>query len=319
MAIYRHVQVGFWNDAKVNEDMIPEDKLFYLYLLTNTYTTQIGIYQITKKQMSFDIGYPIETIQYLIDRFEQKHRLIKYSLKTKEMVLLNWAKYNFNRVGKPVEDCVKKELQEVKDKSLLYFVYDKIPNQNIKSLFASFMMPNIEMNSIQESTESQDQILETHSVQLVPSSENEFVVHEDICYDVCPESVDEPSHEAYNEPSYDTYNDTSTSRTTIRGEKEEKEEEKEKEEQKEKKIKDQPNGRSNVLKKEFDIFWSCYPRKSGKSVLWIGRPALCKRKVKQGVSKQGLETDANRDTENCHGKKVNLGALGIRAPSKVII
>jgi phage gp36-like protein len=135
MAVYRQVHVSFWNDAKVVEEMTPEDKYFYLYLLTNPFTTQIGIYQITKKQMAFDMGYSVESINALVDRFEKHHKIIKYNNETREIALLNWGKYNFNRGGKPVEDCVKKELKGVKDTNLIALVAEKIGNKTIKALF----------------------------------------------------------------------------------------------------------------------------------------------------------------------------------------
>ena len=56
MAIYRHVHVEFWKDPKVLEELTPEDKLFFIYLLTNPNTTQIGVYKITKKQIAFELG-----------------------------------------------------------------------------------------------------------------------------------------------------------------------------------------------------------------------------------------------------------------------
>ncbi len=49
----------------------PEDKYFYLYLLTNPDTTQIGIYNITKKQMAFDFRYSIESVHSLMDSEEE--------------------------------------------------------------------------------------------------------------------------------------------------------------------------------------------------------------------------------------------------------
>ncbi|PEZ81277.1 chromosomal replication initiator DnaA, partial [Bacillus cereus] len=47
MAIFRQVHTSFWNDVKVQEEFTPEDKYFFLYLLTNPQTKQIGVYQIT--------------------------------------------------------------------------------------------------------------------------------------------------------------------------------------------------------------------------------------------------------------------------------
>ncbi|WP_394512552.1 DnaD domain-containing protein [Priestia aryabhattai] len=135
MAKFRQIQVDFWSDPRVSEEMTPEDKFFYLYLLTNPNTKQIGVYTITKKQMAFDMGYSIETINSLIKRFENEHKVIKYNTETREIALLNWGKYNLNKGGKPVLDCVTKELGEVKDLQLLVEVASSIKNTSILELF----------------------------------------------------------------------------------------------------------------------------------------------------------------------------------------
>ncbi|CEN87369.1 hypothetical protein [Paraclostridium sordellii] len=139
MAIYRPVHVTFWQDPKVIEEMTPEDKLFFLYLITNPKTTQIGIYQITKKQMAFELGYSIESINALMDRFENHHKTIIYNKETRELAIINWGRYNFPRAGTPIENCVKKELASVKDKSLIKIVGERIENKKIKEIFISFL------------------------------------------------------------------------------------------------------------------------------------------------------------------------------------
>lgn len=140
MAIYRPVHVTFWQDPKVIEEMTPEDKLFYLYLITNPKTTQTGIYQITKKQMSFELGYSIESINALMDRFENHHKTIVYNKETRELAIINWGRYNFPRAGTPIENCVKKELSEVKDKALIKIVGERVENKKIKDIFESFII-----------------------------------------------------------------------------------------------------------------------------------------------------------------------------------
>lgn len=109
MAKYRSVQIKFWEDPKVVEEMTPEDKLFFLFLLTNPKTTQIGIYSITKKEMAFVLGYSIETINALMDRFINHHRLIKYNDSTRELAIKHWGRYNLVKGGKPMVDCIRKE------------------------------------------------------------------------------------------------------------------------------------------------------------------------------------------------------------------
>lgn len=102
MARYRMVRTDFWFNPIVLEEMTPEDRYFYLYLLTNPQTTQIGIYKITKKRMAFDLGYSIETVHSLMERFIGHHKLIRYNPETRELALKYWGKDNLHKAGKPV-------------------------------------------------------------------------------------------------------------------------------------------------------------------------------------------------------------------------
>jgi hypothetical protein len=50
--------------------------------------------------MANETGYSIETIERLLDRFEKIHEVIVYSKETKEVLLLNWHKYNWTKSEK---------------------------------------------------------------------------------------------------------------------------------------------------------------------------------------------------------------------------
>jgi hypothetical protein len=120
MAAYRKISVTFWADSFI-QSLTPESKYFYLYLMTNTRTTQCGIYEITLSQMCFETGYNAETINKLIEQFEKTGR-IKYSKKTNEIALKNWPKYNES--GSPkVAACVENELKSVKNRVLIQYLY----------------------------------------------------------------------------------------------------------------------------------------------------------------------------------------------------
>jgi hypothetical protein len=139
MAKFRKVRIDFWMDPIVSEEMTPEDRYFYLYLLTNPRTTHIGIYKITKKQMAFDIGYSIESIHSLMERFIIHHQLIRYNPDTRELAIKNWEENNFDKAGKPMMDCIFSELKDVKDTSLIQFVLESIKKQEFRSLYESFI------------------------------------------------------------------------------------------------------------------------------------------------------------------------------------
>ena len=137
MAIYRSIQTAFWQDAKVLEEMTPEDRYFYLYLLTNPAVKQVGIYQLTRKQMAFELGYSMESVNALLERFIHHHDIIRYDYDTREICIVNWGKYNFPRAGTPIENCIRKS-REVKQTDFIKIIYDKVENKKIKAVFDEY-------------------------------------------------------------------------------------------------------------------------------------------------------------------------------------
>ena len=102
MAIYRNVRLSIWTDNKVIDDFTPEDKYFYLYLLTNPQTNLCGCYEISYKSMSEDTGYNKDTCLRLLKRFDEVHNVIKFNESTKEILILNWYKYNWSSSAKTI-------------------------------------------------------------------------------------------------------------------------------------------------------------------------------------------------------------------------
>ena len=48
MAVYRHIHINYWQDGFVL-DLTPEEKYFYIYLMTNSKTSQCGIYELHRR------------------------------------------------------------------------------------------------------------------------------------------------------------------------------------------------------------------------------------------------------------------------------
>jgi uncharacterized phage protein (TIGR02220 family) len=116
MAKYRQVHISFWQDDFVL-DLTPEEKYFYLYLMTNSTTTQCGIYTLPIRVIELESGYNRETVEKLIARFVEYGKVL-HSKETKEIMLTNWMKFNFINSDK-VFKCIEKELEGVKNKDLV--------------------------------------------------------------------------------------------------------------------------------------------------------------------------------------------------------
>ena len=192
MSVYRTVQTDFWKDPKIMEEFTPEDKLFYLYLLTNPNTTQCGIYGITKKEMAFQLGYSTETVNALMDRFITYHKLIDYNTETRELVIFNWAKYNFKRGGKPVQDLIKSELAKVKHQPYIEIVGQHVPIDGIRQVYESYY-------------ESYDESCHESSNQSCNESTHESSSEESLNKAI-PKTNDESYHESYDESCHESSN-----------------------------------------------------------------------------------------------------------------
>lgn len=133
VAIFRTIQMSFWTDTKVLDDFTPEDKYFYLYLMTNPHTNLIGCYEISLKQMSDETGYTKETIEKLLDRFINVHQVIKFSKSNKEILLLNWNKHNWTKSEKLDKPLIS-QFESVKTAEFKRFLADLLNQRDRVSI-----------------------------------------------------------------------------------------------------------------------------------------------------------------------------------------
>jgi hypothetical protein len=130
MAVYRNVHLSFWTDNKVEDDFTPEDKYFYMYLLTNPQTNICGCYEVSYSQMTRQTGYNKDTVMRLLERFENVHKIIRFDKNTKEILILNWYKYNWNKSEKTLTgvENVAKYVKSAEFKKYIFDVIKSIKN-----------------------------------------------------------------------------------------------------------------------------------------------------------------------------------------------
>ncbi|HFO0457655.1 DnaD domain protein [Bacillus cereus group sp. BfR-BA-01119] len=153
MAVYRNVQVNFWQDEFIL-DLTPEERYFYIYLLTGTKTKQCGIYVLPKRLAELETGYSMETVEKLLNRFVAYGKIL-YDAETKELYILNWLHYN-PILNTNVEKCVLRELKTVKNKEFIHMFLRKCLEEEwkIPLLLQHFSMPEEEdTSSLQEVVE----------------------------------------------------------------------------------------------------------------------------------------------------------------------
>lgn len=148
MALYRTIQTTLWSDTKVEDEFTPEDKLFFVYLLTNNRTSLCGCYEISVRQMSRELGLSKESVYNLIERFSKFHNVIRYSEENKEVLVLNWYKYHWSKSPKTQEAVFKgiKEIKTPEFSEMVIRIYDNYYTENEGEIGCGINAPSMEHN-----------------------------------------------------------------------------------------------------------------------------------------------------------------------------
>lgn len=120
--MYRPVDIEFWQDEFILE-LSSEQKLTYIFLLTNRRTTQCGIYNIGLTISQLELQFSEEKIKEHLKFFQEKGKLL-YNHENKEIMLLNWYKYNNIHNHKNIRICINKELKRVKTTEFINTFYE---------------------------------------------------------------------------------------------------------------------------------------------------------------------------------------------------
>lgn len=105
MGKYRPVYTKIWSDPDFQEYK-PDLKLLFLYVCTNAYITESGIYPITIKTINYETGLGYETVEQVLSNGILKN--VYYDFDNKHIFIKNLKRYNPG--GKP--ELVIKSIQE---------------------------------------------------------------------------------------------------------------------------------------------------------------------------------------------------------------
>lgn len=131
MALYRNIHLSFWQDTKVTDDFTPEDRYFYLYILTNPHTNLCGCYEISVKQMANEMGYDVKKVGKLVERFSSIHNLIRYAQNERELLIFHWSKYNWTSSEKFRKPLLQ-EIQNIKTDDFREYLSKLFNGENVK-------------------------------------------------------------------------------------------------------------------------------------------------------------------------------------------
>lgn len=123
------VNTRFWVDEYISE-LTPNQKLLFLYFLTNPYTDICGVYEVPLRNVVFDTGLPEEEIKSAMVRFESDHKIVYHR---GWVYIKNFAKHQLN--NPKVKKGIMRSLSEIPPSVLerLGIVYDSLSHLNLNS------------------------------------------------------------------------------------------------------------------------------------------------------------------------------------------
>ena len=99
MAEYRTLRMTFWNDPYV-EELGPEGRLFYLYLITCPHTNNLGLLEVSHRRMAYETSLAEEVVRRLLAEAEAAGKLVTDG---SQIWLVNFVKHQASTSPKLVQ------------------------------------------------------------------------------------------------------------------------------------------------------------------------------------------------------------------------
>jgi hypothetical protein len=110
---YRQIHTRIWQDAWFM-DLLPEEKLLFVYLFSNERASLCGMYELSLKTMSFETGLRVDAITLALHRFGEAGKVF---YEAPHIWVPNLRKYNANRSPK-VQAKIASELADLPECAL---------------------------------------------------------------------------------------------------------------------------------------------------------------------------------------------------------
>ncbi len=190
MAVYRQLHTSFWQDPFIIE-RTPEEKYFYIYLMTNSKTRQCGCYEISKTVMVMETGFNLETVNKLLERFINYGK-IEYCERTNEILIKNWLRYNSHKSPR-VRQCIEREIRDIKHKKFADYVSSRLTIDYVESMATEQQKEKEKEEEKEEEVKEEVTTTERESLNILRSIPNyKFKYAEDLDF-IRTLAVDYPS------------------------------------------------------------------------------------------------------------------------------
>ena len=127
----RMIATNLWTDREFRKIKSLKTRYLWIYLLSCTMSQTCGVFYIPIDVIAFESKMSEEDIEKSLQELEINNFLY-YSKESEEIVIYNYPKYNIRNMGKPMVDCISKELSQVKNRKLVSRIIDSLKDYKDK-------------------------------------------------------------------------------------------------------------------------------------------------------------------------------------------
>lgn len=169
MTNLKQIDMRFWQNNFVL-GLSPEERYFYMYLVTNTMTTKCGIYKFNMKVAELETGYSAEVIERKLENFESYGKIV-VSKATNEIMIVNWFKHNFKNNKKGILE-INKELRNVKNKDFLKRLYNLCLDAEypVNEIFSGITVPGVEKQETKKLNSEEPEVIVEQAKEIIEES-----------------------------------------------------------------------------------------------------------------------------------------------------
>lgn len=135
----RMVKEEFWTDTYI-EDLEVDEKLLFLYLITNPLCNVGGAYQIKTKRISYETGIPKDRVLEILEKFNDDDRIV---LIEDWIFILNFSKHQANNpnIHKGIERVYQNIPENIKGSKGFQRVSKRLGNYTLPYLTDTLLRP----------------------------------------------------------------------------------------------------------------------------------------------------------------------------------
>ncbi len=121
----RMIATGLWTDKEFRRIKSIKTRYLWIYLLSCPMSKVCGVFHLPLDIVAFDTKLSEEDIDKGLQELEINN-FVYYARETEEIVIYNYPKYNITNMGKPMIDCITRELELVSDRTLVARIVDSL-------------------------------------------------------------------------------------------------------------------------------------------------------------------------------------------------